>query len=298
MKSSSDLLFYESSLTLISNYSEKLGDIVTNYKLLNNKVKTYGDRVIVNRDVYEVVLENGQSFCDWIFDWRGRPEEITAKKLLVEFIERMHKVAPEEYNSLESKAKSNNDKQYPLTGSKCMISLIKTNELPTFFQIVTEHDWIIFHRMLVLDSNSLDDIMDSVDACFPEIYFHNNVKTTIRSLNRKFSDIIYELVEHLAALNDNREIFININFLDCSRNFFKHTGIRCSPQSNRSGVVDLIVNVFNSDTKKTEEICCELHTKFSEFGTDMNGRDRMYFHPGKSGICDGKLLIFYIGSHI
>lgn len=49
------------------------------------------------------------------------------------------------------------------------------------------------------------------------------------------------------------------------KKFKEKTGIDCSPQANRDGIKNLKVTLFNNESNGSEEIVCELHTKFSKY---------------------------------
>ena len=48
---------------------------------------------------------------------------------------------------------------------------------------------------------------------------------------------------------------------------------------------------------KQELLLCELHTKFSTYNRDATKQDRIYFHKGKKGILEDKLIVIHIGDH-
>lgn len=90
------------------------------------------------------------------------------------------------------------------------------------------------------------------------------------------------------------EGFSNENF---SREFKNFSCIDCSPQSDRKSVYKLKKIYNNALTGEQELLLCELHTKFSTYNRDVTKQDRIYFHKGKKGILEDKLIVIHIGDH-
>lgn len=139
--------------------------------------------------------------------------------------------------------------------------------------------------------------------CFPNLFFVDDIATTINTLQRNFDDLRAEIVMHLTAINNYHDNFKtlltqNMNNERIAREFSSYTGIECSPQAGRQSVENLKLSCYNTISQQKEIIKCELHTKFEKYNIDKTKQDRIYFFPGKSGIYDGKTIIKHIGKHL
>lgn len=148
-----------------------------------------------------------------------------------------------------------------------------------------------------------DDFCKDMLECFPNIYFDEDVASTVNSLNRDFEELRAEIVEHLTKINEYHSKFAYLlsqskSNQDISQEFYAETGIECSPQAGREGVQALKMSCFNEISKQTEIVKCELHTKFKRYNIDRTKQDRIYFFPGKPGIKEGKIIVKHIGKHL
>lgn len=154
----------------------------------------------------------------------------------------------------------------------------------------------------VLARCSKAEFAHDLAECFENIYFTDSVEPSLHTLNNQFSDIRGEIVEHLSKLNSYYAEFrskrqSNVDNRSICLEFKEFSGINCSPQAGRESVHTLYRRFYNVKDKAEEELCCELHTKFKKYNRDRENQDRIYFHPGKDGICEGKIIVIHIGSH-
>lgn len=147
------------------------------------------------------------------------------------------------------------------------------------------------------------DFCEDMLECFPNLFFVEDIASTINTLQRDFDDLKEEIVEHLTAINNyhakfEKLLIQNKSNQSIAHEFFCDTGIECSPQAARNGVRCLKLLCFNTISQQNETIKCELHTKFKKYNTDITKQNRIYFFPGKTGIYDGKIIIKHIGKHL
>lgn len=147
-----------------------------------------------------------------------------------------------------------------------------------------------------------NDFLSEAVNCFPDLYFHNNVLSSFNTLNGDFMTERAIIVQHLHALGSFRERFTelrkeSVGYREICAEFESAYAIECSPQASRRATQNLRFDFTNTQTATTETLCCELHTKLKWQGMDREHQDRIYFHPGKDGIEDGKVLIVHIGTH-
>lgn len=170
------------------------------------------------------------------------------------------------------------------------------------FEFCTLQEYLDAIR-LYLAMEKKDSFSKDMIECFPNLYFVSDIESTLNTLNRSFSEIKEEIIQHLRALDDYKDKFLLLeregkSNREISLQFKGDTGINCSPQSDRDGTVNLRVTLYNDITKSNEEIVCELHTKFNKFNIDRTKQDRIYFSPGKPGVQDGRTIIKHIGTHL
>lgn len=151
---------------------------------------------------------------------------------------------------------------------------------------------------------SKDEFLKEMSDCYKNIFFDESVPASVNSLETSFINIKGQIVDHLRALDCFHMDFKShlkkgCSFRELSHHFTDKMGIPCSPQASRSDVKILKRTFTNSKTNKPEEIVCEMHTKFSGFNRGRKGAsDRLYFHPGKKYIKDGRIVVVYIGEHL
>ena len=170
------------------------------------------------------------------------------------------------------------------------------------FYISTKKEYYIgLRRYLAMEKK--DAFCKDLPDCFPNIYFSENIETSVNTLNKKFEEIREEIIEHLTNINDYQNKFLkllqkNTSYQEIAQCFTTDTGIDCSPQAGRDKVRILKETYLNTESNQEETIICELHTKFKKFNIDKSKQDRIYFFPGKMGIKDGKVIVKHIGKHL
>jgi hypothetical protein len=135
---------------------------------------------------------------------------------------------------------------------------------------------------------------------FPDLYFHDRNKQTIKSI---LNDCSIKIIYHLSALNDK--------FRGCIENGLNRTQTleRFSISAKLDETATLEGNAekkekltfqFRNDSGVNEDVCCEPHLKlcYSDFNNSYSNNRRIYFHEGKSNIQNGRILIGHIGTHL
>ena len=164
-------------------------------------------------------------------------------------------------------------------------------------------DFLVFKQNRLNLINSKSEFASELAECYKNIFFDEGVPATFNTLQTNFTDIRGEIIFHLQKLDDFYEVLCSIRSGQgydnkaLSQAFFNFSHIHCSPQAGRDGVALLRRKYINSRTQAEEELVCELHTKFSTHKRSEK-RDRIYFHPGKPDICEGKIIVIHIGEHL
>lgn len=248
--------------------------------------------VIDEEVIDEEVLEK-ESLWEWIY----AKDDIRLNDLKKELSKKIQKV-----RGINSKKASELKKQIGSMGGKKVFVLYFSKDSKSPYYIETRSQY--FKALWkYLSRENKNDFSEDMKECFPNIVFHKDVKGSLNTLNRKFEEIRGEIVEHLGQLNEYQKKFLkladeNRSYREIADIFTKDTGIACSPQAGRKSVKELKIEVYNNITKETEEITCELHTKFSKYNINPEKQDRIYFFPGKKGIENGYVIVKHIGKHL
>lgn len=164
-------------------------------------------------------------------------------------------------------------------------------------------NYLNFKQIRLKNITSKTEFSQEIQECYYNIFFDKDISYSLNTLNNNFASIRDEIIVHLQRLDEfyeTNKCCNNIGFsnLDFSSKFKEFSKIDCSPQASRDSTVPLKKRYLNKTTNKEEEITCELHTKFSTHDRDSTKQDRIYFHKGKIGVCDNKLIVIHIGKHM
>lgn len=249
---------------------------------------------IQKNNIRNVICESTLNAAE-LWEWLYSKEQIELndiKRELSRRLERAECVAQDEFDELFDKI-----------GKMQRIKVLALSfESESIYYISSLAEYYAGLRSYLV-SEKKDDFCSDLQDCFPNIYFAEDIGTTINSLNRKFEDIREEIVEHLIQINNYQVTFgallnKNKSYQEIAQQFTIDTGIACSPQAGREKVQLLKERRVNEITGQEETIVCELHTKFKTFNIDRERQDRIYFFPGKRGILGGKIIVKYIGNHL
>ncbi len=238
---------------------------------------------------------NNITFCDWLYDKNSIPECADLKQELLKHLSKGRRIADSEYKEILSAIENKNT-----TGNLLISFHVSEDNLLYVFDIqryLEAKQWYLSKYV------SRDNFVDEAKTSFLNLFFHDNVSSSINTINADFRTIRPIIVKHLHALDDyHKEYSTTLNsgkgFREIAARIEELYSIECSPQSNRRGVQNLEYSFKNNATNNTETICCELHTKLKWKDMDRHNQDRIYFHPGKKDIENGKVLIVHIGTHI
>lgn len=239
-------------------------------------------------------INEAQYKSDELWNWLYDPsvEQLNdIKRELAKYIQKSEPIDDDEYTKKESDV-----------GKCCDIKIIIACANRAVYGFCSLSDFF-YCIQSYLSMEKKDDFIKDLGECFPNLFFVDDIGSSINSLNRKFDEIKGEIVNHLRSLDDFTSSF---NMLRrngesnrrLAESFQAATGIECSTQGGRESVEKLKTILYNSSTKNIEEVCCELHTKFKRFNIDRNHQDRIYFYPGKEELLEGKTVIKHIGTHL
>ncbi len=238
---------------------------------------------------------SGEVFANWLYENKSHPELRDIKRELSIQLEKATPIEKETYD-LYLHAIERLDVSYGLLMTICC------NERNVLYVANLSRYWSAKQWYLARYVSKSDFIAEAM-ACFTNLYFHNNVSTSVNTLHGEFTVERPIIVQHLQALNDFKSQFgelsnAGVGYREMCKEFENKYAFECSPQADRGTTKHLHFSFANLQTSVDELLCCELHTKLKWHGMDKEHQDRIYFHPGKAGIEGGKVLIVHIGRHL
>lgn len=278
-----DIINSSNAYTTLENIISTLGCMANNLTTI-----VYADELFYQEC-------SGMVFANWLYDYSSQPELRDIKKELSIQLNKATQIDEETYlaylqavNELDASS-----------GLKMSICCRETNVL----YVGTPSRYWEAKQWYLAGYVRKNEFLSEAISCFPNLYFHNNVPSSFNTLNGDFITERPIIVKHLQALDAFKKCFTELSnagvgYREMCTEFEGIHAIECSPQASRGATRHLRFDFPNIQTAETETLCCELHTKLKWQGMDREHQDRIYFHPGKDGIADGKVLIVHIGTHL
>ncbi|QOS92057.1 hypothetical protein [Peribacillus sp. JNUCC41] len=281
--------------------SNPLYDLLIDLQETKEILINLGDKTYRNDRLYMAQFSSGVELYKILFDKEHQKEAgITGEevKMLNKVIEQNSSIENDEYDKIV-----NDIIQKQVNEPYALLCFYLTNTLP--YHANTPNTLLNVRRELLLLTNDLQDFVTACPFCFPNLQFHPDLVNTLRGLSAPFKKYKFEIIRHLAAINDifhplykeNQNGGINENL-----KVLKAEGeLSCSLEGNAESARKRLTFQFKNNLDIDEEVVCEPHTKLE--GTNQPGDteyryDRIYFHGGKENIANGKTLIAHIGGHL
>ena len=184
-----------------------------------------------------------------------------------------------------------------------LLCLHEVDEIEQQYCVYSRNDWYDFHRyFLGLYPISEEHFTQCCTKYFPKLHFHEGISQSLGTLERgSLTDFSKTIVQSLSCLNDDFEkCRIPNNIPETLRRFSTMSGIETTNEGNAERR-DALSFTFITQDEQEIPVYCEPHMKLS--GSDSRGDssyrfNRIYFHPGKPEIADGKILVGHIGNHL
>jgi hypothetical protein len=242
--------------------------------------------------LYEQAIDQ-KAFSDWLYNFKSQPELSTFKRELSIRINKGTRMNEEEYDSFLEKI------EQQCCPDELAISVHTGTDNPLY--VATPMRYWGAKQWYLGKYVKLNDFPSDVVGCFPNLFFHKHVASSMNTLNADFSVERPMIVRHLQALNDFKLRFSPLQqkgagYREMGREFEMFSKIECTPQSDRDAAKKLDFS-FTNQLGEPVTLRCELHTKLKWNDMDKEKQDRIYFHPGNPDIEDGKVLIVHIGTH-
>jgi hypothetical protein len=183
-----------------------------------------------------------------------------------------------------------------------LLCLHEVKSIEEKYLVYNRHNWFAFHRyFLGLYPISEKHFYHECKKYFPQLFFHERVEETLKSLEKGLHGFSKSIVRHLTLLNDEfHKYYDPSNRIETLKRFSSACDINASPQGSAKDKPKMTYEFIN-DSNAKESVCCEPHLKLEqsdESGDSHYYFNRIYFHEGKENIAKGKILIGHIGGHI
>lgn len=183
-----------------------------------------------------------------------------------------------------------------------IITFHEIENIPNSNQLIYGIDnWYKFRRHFLGLYPNQETFIEECSIYFPNIFFHENNKSSIRAILANFS---VSIVKHLGILNDTFYTYKNRSFNNESKKYETLT-IECNLQSpaaskDNNDAKESLTFDFKDDKGDIKEITCYPHLRLSRSDNPNDSQfyfHRIYFHEGKESIQKNKILIGHIGLH-
>lgn len=279
--------------TDIENYGDT-GKAITNLLTLTDAARQYSTEYLIEQELLYSAIICGISFSNWIYDY-STPELSDLKKELSIRLNKAKYIGANDYQNIEERIRSMRiaeDKYF-------LISLFCESELCAY----NKKSYYSMKRWYLAASDSRGVFASDMRECFEKLFFHGDADSSLNTLNNDFDRIKNDIVHHLECLDSYHMHFrehrkMNDSNTIIGQKFKEFCGIDCSPQSDRHSARLLDRDFYNDKLMRVETLRCEMHTKFNKSHYSHDKQDRIYFHPGKEGIMDERVLVVHIGRHL
>jgi hypothetical protein len=299
--------FYLIADSFAQNVCLSVSEIENKIKCLANDIqyiRKYKDtnKIFVHAEIYEVNFINGISVSDLLFNTPvserhlDRDTRILLQRIIYES-PTITEITSEEFKQV----------LLPSHDANSCYGLIAFNLIedvdPAFQVIYDLNGWLTFRRhFLGLYPQNAFFFVDECAKYFPNLYFHERIKTSINSILFNFPK---KIIFHLAALNNQFRYSQQpgLNRTQVLQAFSANANLdeTASLEGNAARKTDFTFN-FLDDNNQIYRICCEPHLKLCRNdnypGDQSYSYNRIYFHEGVNNIQEGKILIGHIGNHL
>ena len=146
-------------------------------------------------------IEESQYAGDELWTWLCSRDEIELndlKREIQKWLNKSTKIALEEANT----------KMNGMGKNELVKVLIAGNGRKSFsFQTIDEYLNVL---RIYLSMEKRSDFVNDMQECFPNLFFVDDINSSINGLNRDFDEIKSEIVMHLSALDGYKEEFLNL----------------------------------------------------------------------------------------
>lgn len=192
-----NLLIENESFSYLDNNGEET--VCRKIDILDELIETSlksGDIILSDRNIYYLEIAENMDFASWIFFTENDSPQLKEKKILfLKILEQSSKVNVEEYNEIRLEIENQNPNSPNYENRNAFICLLTENKTEWYISSIDE--WSILHRLYLGGTESINDFMRYIEPCFLNVFFHDNVNRSMRTLNQDFNNIKNEIIFHL-----------------------------------------------------------------------------------------------------
>lgn len=267
---------------------------ISEYHLLNKYKKD--NNIFIQKDVYDIILPNGESLADFAFSPKQTCGEERSLKNFLSSI--LTKLPQQDINLDQLKEGMKNNSLESCIG---IISFVEIDDLANENQIIYDvNSWLDFRRHhLGLYHGDNEYFIAECIKYYPDLFFHENNSASVNQILAEFSQ---KIVFHLNALHDvlpKQLVDQNCNQTDLLKKFSLEASLDEIATLEGSNKTRLKFS-FKNEKGGNEEVVCEPHIKLCTNNTNdgIYYFHRIYFSFGRPSIQSSKILIAHIGKHL
>ena len=286
-----DSFKYQADLTL-NELEKKISALFEDY----NVIKAHDDHIFKHDSIYDEMIYPDVPLWEFLYSGKNILNR-DIKKFLLKIIDHSESTQRTLEDIVESLEQHTQDH---ISGLLCLHEI---QAIDTQYLVYNQHNWFDFHRyFLGLYPISNQHFYDECQKYFPQLFFHEHVLETLKTLEKGLEGFSISIVHLLSLLNDKfHENAIQSKHLPTTlQNFASTYQIVVSLQGDAKQKPKMTYDFMN-DANIKESVCCEPHIKFAQAddkGDQHYYYNRIHFHEGKNHIANGSILIGHIGSHI
>jgi hypothetical protein len=182
-----------------------------------------------------------------------------------------------------------------------LLTLHEINSVSSKFLVYIRNDWFNFHRdFLGLYPISENYFHLECAKYFPKVYLHDRVKESLSTFDGGFENFTIITIRCLTALNDKLANHYSNETIKTLKSFSSECGIETTNEGDKNRKSNFTFK-FPLNNRNEVSVCCEPHMKISRSDNSSDNHfyhNRLYFHFPKSDVCNGKILVGHIGSHL
>ncbi len=264
-------------------------------------IRENGEKIYRHDSIYDEEIYENLPLCEFLYD----PEKSSQfdkeiRKYLRKIVDHSSPTASEPGEIIELLDEHDENDIYGL------ICLHKIDFIDRKYLVYDRHDWFDFHRyFLGLYPISESHFFHEAKKYFIKLHFHEQIETTLSRLEGGLSVFSKTIVRSLSGLNDIFPEYYaseSVNLPEILRAFSSRTSTQITMEGNIKRKSALTFEFeYETDEAFTEKICCEPHIKLERSDNPGDSKyyfNRIYFHPGRSYIHGGKILVCHIGCHL
>ncbi|MCK4257809.1 MAG: hypothetical protein KAX49_02460 [Halanaerobiales bacterium] len=253
-------MFYATLVTR-NDENQELYEILIELENIRNLIVEFGDQIFKDGNIYGVEFLENVKIADWMYSsessFKGE------RKMLIKLIDQANTVFSSEYEEIKKEIN-----ELICTKPQAFISMFATSDSDLHVRNI--HGWEKSHRFYLKNIRTPDEFMDAAKYCFPNLYFHSNIKNSLKTLSTPLHKYISEISFHLSVLNDSFGILFQENrckgLAEVLSIFKSMHQIASSLEGDSKSAKKRFTFSFTAHDGSVVDLVCEPHTKLSKSG--------------------------------